>query len=172
MSSNAESREPRILDYGPQKLIGLGRVVKTSEDCKNVWADQHGFVARMGEAQPSGGQVPYFGICRCAAGAEPGAFEYIAAMPAAAGAPVPEGMAEFTLPAGTYAEFPVAGLADIGRVWGYTAEWLAAHPEWQGFCDGDPDGCGCVEHPAFELYPPGFDESGGLFIYVPLRPAE
>lgn len=166
MSNNTESCEPRILDYGPKRVIGLGRVCKSSQDCHNVWADEDGFLKRMGETQ-----APYYGICRCAAGAEAGAFEYIAAMSAADDAPVPEGMAEIILPAGTYAEFPAAGLSDIGRVWGYAGEWLAAHPEWQGFCDGNPDGCGCVAHPSFELYPPGFDGSGGLFIYVPLRPS-
>jgi len=166
MGNNTESREPRILEYGPQRLIGISRIVKTSADCTSVWADENGLMKRMGETQP-----PYFGLCRCAKAAEPGGFEYVAAVPAAYGTPVPDGMVEVILPAGTYAEFAVAGLSDIGRVWGYTGEWLAANAEWKGFCDGNPDGCGCVKTPSFELYPPGFDGSGGLFIYVPLRAA-
>jgi len=166
MSDNTDPTGPRILDYGPARLIGLGRVCKTSEDCIKVWADAHGSMEEMG-----GAQGPYFALCRCAPGAEAGAFEYIAAMPAPDGVSVPEGMAEFVVPAGVYAEFPVTGLSDIGRVWGYTGEWLSAHPEWQGFCDGNPDRCGCVDHLSFELYPPGFDESKGLSIYVPLRPS-
>lgn len=166
------SREPRILDYGPQKLIGVARVVKTSEDCKNLWMEAHPSMQRVEETHGLAGKVSYYALCRCAAGAEPGAFEYVAAMPAVDGAPVQEGMAEFAVPAGKYVAFPVAGLGDIGRVWGYTGEWLAAHPEWKGFCDGNPEGCGCIEHPSFELYEPGFDESQGLFIYIPVRPAQ
>jgi len=95
----------------------------------------------------------------------------MAAAPAADGAPVPEGMAEIIIPAGSYAEFPVAGLSDIGQMWGYTGEWLAANPKWKGFCDNNPDGCGCVDSPSFELYPPGFDGTGELFIYVRIRPS-
>jgi len=171
MSSNTESREPRILQYGPQRLIGVGRVCKTSADCTNVWSDENGFETRISKARRSGGEGPYYGVCRCATGAEAGAFEYMAAMPVAEGAAVPEGMTEIIIPAGTYAEFPVAGLGDIGRVWAYTGEWLSAHPEWKGFCDGNPDGCGCLATPPFELYQPGFNESGGLFIYVPIQPS-
>lgn len=171
MSNNAGSQEPRILDYGPQTLIGLSRICKSPVDCQNVWADENGFMARIAEIQAPAGQPSYFGICRCAKGAEAGAFEYMAAVSAAEGAPVPEGMGEITVPAGSYAEFAVGGLSDIGRAWGYSGEWLTAHPEWKGFCDGNPEGCCCVEHPSFELYPPGFDETKGLFIYVPLRPA-
>lgn len=161
--------EPRIVDFGPERLIGIGRICKTSEDCKNTWTDENGFDKRAGEIQTPDGQLPYFALCRCAQRAEPGAFEYVAALPAADGAPVPEGMIEALVPEGKYAEFPVPGLSEIGRVWSCTGEWLAAHPEWQGFCDGNPGGCDCVAHPAFEFYPPGFDESKGLFIYVPLR---
>jgi len=171
MSNDAEPREPRILDYGPERLIGLARICKMSVECHNVWADENGFLSRAREVQARAGQIPYYGLCRCAAGADKGAFEYMAAMPAADGAPVPEGMSEIIVPAGAYAEFPVAGLNDIGRVWEHTAEWLAAHPEWKGFCDGNPEGCGCTANPSFELYPPGFDGTGGLFIYVPLRPS-
>lgn len=166
MGSSSDLNEPRIVDYGPQRVVGLGRVCRSSEDCHNVWADENGFIKLAGEACG-----PYFGVCRCVAGAEPGAFEYIAAMPAAADAPVPDGLAEYALPAGQYAVFPVEALSEIGRVWGQTAEWLAAHPEWKGYCDGDPDGCGCVERPSFELYPPEFDGTNGLFVYIPVHPA-
>lgn len=170
MSNRTGSGEPRILDRVPQRLIGVGRICKSSEDCHNVWADENGFQKRMGEIKAPAGEISYYALCRCAKGAEAGAFEYVAAMPAADDSPVPEGTVEIVVPAGVYAEFPVAGLGDIGRVWGQTGEWLSAHPEWLGFCDGNPDGCGCIEHPAFELYPPGFD-GNGLFIYVPVRAA-
>jgi predicted transcriptional regulator YdeE len=162
--------EPRIVEFGPDRLIGVSRVCKTSADCHEAWEGENSFMARAGEIQAREAQTPYYAVCRCAKGAEPGAFEYVAAVPAAEGAPVPEDLVEVVLPAGTYAEFLVAGLGDIGRVWGYTGEWLAAHQEWKGFCDGNPDGCECVDHPSFELYPPGYD-GGELFIYAPIRAA-
>lgn len=167
MSNHTESHEPRILERDHVRLIGIGRVCKSSADCHAVWAD--GFDKRRAEIEAHADQAGYYAVCRCAKGAEPGAFEYIAAIPAADGAVVPDGMIEVVVPAGTYAEFAVAGLSDIGRVWGYTGEWLSAHPEWKGYCDGNPEGCGCVDHPSFEFYPPGFDGSGELFIYVPVR---
>ncbi len=168
MSKDAESRKPRILDYGPVRLIGVSRICKSSADCHNVWTDENGFKARLGDLETQAGQIPYYALCRCASGAEHGAFEYIVAMPVADDTLAPEGTIECVIPAGTYAEFSVAGMSDIGQVWGYTGEWLAAHPEWQGYCDGYSEKCGCVEHPSFEFYPPGFD-GGGLFIYIPLR---
>lgn len=161
--------EPRILDYGPQRLIGISRVCKTSAECHDVWAGENGFQARAEEIRIHD-KPPYFGICRCAQGAEQGAFEYVAATLAADGAPVPEGMIEVILPAAKYAVFPVTELSDIGRAWGYTSEWSAAHPEWNSFCDGNPEGCGCIATPAFEFYPPGFN-GGELFIYMPIRPS-
>lgn len=167
--NDKESCEPKILNYGPVRLIGLSRVCNTSADCVAAWNDENGFMAHAKDIQATAGEVPYYALCRCAKGAENGALEYVAAMPALDNIPMPEGMAEVIIPAGTYAEFPVAGLSEIGRVWGYTGEWLASNPEWKGFCDGNPDGCGCVKNPAFEFYPPGFNETDGLFIYVPIQ---
>lgn len=171
MNNETISREPRIKDLESQRLIGIGRICATSAECHNVWAGENGFQARAGEIQMCDGAAAYYGICRCAQDAEPGAFEYIAAVTAADDARVPDGMIEVTIPAGTYVEFPVAGMNDIGRTWGYIGEWFAANPEWQGFCEGNPDGCGCIAHPSFELYLPGFDETGGLSICVPIRPS-
>jgi predicted transcriptional regulator YdeE len=169
MNDNAKSREPRVLDYGPQRLIGISRICKTSVDCHNVWADESGFLARVGEIEAPAGRIPYYGLCRCATGARDGEFEYAAAMPVPEGVPAMEGMIEIIVPAGTYAEFSVERLHDIGQAWAYSGEWLAANPVWEGFWDGNPNGCGCVANPSFELYPPGFDGTGGLSVYVPIR---
>ena len=169
MNDNTESLEPRILEYGPQRLIGISRICTTSADCTNAWVDENGFTAHAAEIQENAGKIPYYALCRCAKGAENGAFDYVAAMPVADNTPVPEGMTEVIIPAGTYAAFSVAGLSDIGRVWGYTGGWLAANMEWKGFCNGSPNGCGCIDNPSFELYPPDFNESNGLYIYVPIQ---
>lgn len=167
----SESNGPRILDYGPVRLIGVARICKTSADCHNVWADEKGLMARKGEIKAASGELPYYGVCRCVTGAKEGEFEYAAMMPAAEGAPVPEGMMEIVIPAVEYAEFPVAGLNEIGEVWESTREWLSSNLQWQGYCDGDPNGCGCVDTPSFELYPPGFNESSDSYVYIPVQPS-
>lgn len=136
-----------------------------------MWADENGFMARVGEIQVRDGQISYYGLCRCAQGAEKGAFEYIAAAPASDSAPVPEGMMEVIIPSGSYVAFPVAGLDVIGQAWQQTMEWFTANPEQKGFCDGNPNGCGCIATPSFELYPPSFNEDGKLFIYIPIQPS-
>src|SRR5690242_8011787 len=95
MNSNSNASEPRILAYGPKRLVGLSRICKSSADCHDVWADENGFQKRAGETQP-----PYYALCRCVVGAEPGAFEYMAASEVADDAPVPDGMSESVVPAG------------------------------------------------------------------------
>lgn len=172
MSNSTKSNEPRIVNYGPFRLVGVGRICKSPSDCHDVWADDKGFMARRKEIQVLDGEIAYYGICRCAVGVEPGAFEYIAAEPAANDAPVPEGMVEVLIPAGTYAEFPVMSLDAIGQAWSQAAEWSTANPEWKGFCDGNPEGCGCIANPSFELYPATFEKDGKLFIYMPIQLAK
>lgn len=168
MNAQQESSEPALREVEARRVFGLGRICRTSEDCRNVWMDHHEVTGRSGVSQPDG---PFFGICRCAAGAEAGAFEYIAAMPAQEGAQAPDGLTEILLPGGMYAVFPVPSLAQIGEAWAFTGRWVAEHAEWQGFCDNGGENCDCVNTPAYEYYPPGFDETKGLSICVPLRRA-
>lgn len=130
----------------------------------SVWNDAHSPMKQRGSTPG-----PYCGVCRCAWGAEPGAFDYIAATTADDDSLVLEGMARFVIPVGDYSELACASLSDIGRVWGYAGEWLDAHSRCKSCCDGGPDGRGCIEHPSFELHPPGFGESKRLSICVPLR---
>jgi len=171
MSEQTQSGTPeaRIVQFGPSRAIGLSCIGAAPEDFSAVWGGEAGFVARRGEVTSPADAGFTVGICRCVPGLTDGRFEYIAARPAAAGTPIPEGMIEATLAGGTYAVFPVAGLADRMRGWGAGQEWFAAHPEWTGYCN--EQGCDCATHPGFELYPPDFTPEKELFIYVPIRPS-
>lgn len=42
MVETSNHTEPRIVEYGPQTLVGMGRVCKTSADCASVWTDEDG----------------------------------------------------------------------------------------------------------------------------------
>ncbi|MGE5532587.1 MAG: GyrI-like domain-containing protein, partial [Bacteroidota bacterium] len=170
--------EPHIVQYGPSRVIGLFyRGKNENREVPGLWDGENGFLSRMGEVvQPEGayyldsGRHPAYGLCRCIPGATDGTFEYIAAVPAAADAPIPEGMIEALIPAGTYLVFPVAGLDKLPEVWNASHEWMGAHPEWKSYCTG-PEDCDCANHPNFELYPPEFGVDEKLFIYLPVKPA-
>lgn len=166
---------PEIIEFETCRVIGMSYVGKNeNKEIPALWDSENGFLRRMGEvvSPPAAkwkgtDRHPAFGICRCFPGATDGSFEYIAAVPATADAPIPEGMVEATIAAGTYAAFPVPSLDALHAAWQAVGEWQKAHPEWVGYCDNE--GCDCVNHPAFELYPPDFGDQGQLFIYVPVR---
>lgn len=161
--------EPQVVEFGPYRIIGMRYAGKNENgEIPALWDREGGFIARMGEIKtPPANAGVCFGLCRCLPGVTDGSFEYIAALPAAADAPVPDGMVEARIAAGAYAAFPVPSLAGLMEAWNTTGAWMAAHPEWEACCG--PGGCDCANHPCFELYPPGFDGQGGLFIYVPVR---
>lgn len=170
--------EPRIVEFSGCRVIGMQYVGKNEQgEIPAMWGGETGFVARMGEVQ-SPPEAKYegsdrhavFGLCRCLPGRDDGVFEYVAAAPATADAPIPEGMIETSLPTGPYLAFPVQGLENLGSAWGQTHEWLVAHPEWKSYCTG-PEDCDCANHPSFELYPPDFGADGLFFLYVPVRPS-
>lgn len=168
-SLNRSGSEPRIVEFGPYRTIGISCVGKGAADFVAVWDAESGFLARMCEVDAAPGTDFAVGMCRCVPGVADGSFEYIAARPAGPDASVPKGMIEAPIAGGTYAVFPVAGLDDLMRGWNATREWLEAHPEWDSYCN--EQSCDCANHPSFELYPPGFTPEGELFIYIPLRPA-
>jgi len=157
---------PWMVEFGPYRVIGVGGVSRNDNgECSALW--ERDFLPRLGEIAKLPGDTPFFGICRCVPGATDGSFEYIAAVPVAADAPIPAGMMEAQIAAAIYLVFPVAGLAEIGQAWGQIGPWMEAHPEWEGYCD--PAGCDCATYPGFELYPPTFGSDGRLFIYVPVK---
>jgi predicted transcriptional regulator YdeE len=168
--------EPQVVEYGPVRVIGMYyRGKNENKEITALWDREGGFLSRMGEvAQPpdqyylDSGRHPAFGLCRCLPGETDGSFEYIAATLAAAEAPIPDGMIEAMIPAGTYLAFPVAGLEKLPEVWNAAHGWMAAHPEWKSYCTG-PEDCDCANHPNFELYPPDFGCDHKLFIYLPVK---
>jgi len=167
MTQDSEATQgPRLVEFGPYRVIGARYAGKNEHgEMTALW--ERDFLPRMGEVEMLAGTPCAFGLCRCLPGATDGSFEYIAAVPAPADAPIPAGMVEARIAAATYAVFPVAGLAAVMEAWGAIGPWLEAHPEWEGYCG--PDGCDCATHPGFELYPPTFSADGKLFIYVPVR---
>jgi predicted transcriptional regulator YdeE len=163
------TEDVKIVEFGPYRAIGMSCVSKNEHgEIPDLWMRENGFLQRMHEIEAIPG-VGSFGICRCFPGATDGEFEYIAALPVKPDTPVTEGMIEASIPAGTYAVFTVPSLAEIPQTWTATQEWMAAHPEWKGFCEPTDTGCDCIDHPIFELYPWNFDGQGELFIYLPVR---
>jgi len=163
------SEDVKIVEFGPYRAIGMGCVAKNEHgEFADLWMRESGFLKRMHEIDALPG-IGSFGLCRCAPGVTDGSFEYIAALPAKPDAPVPEGMVEAPIPAGTYAVFTAPSLAEIPQTWSATQAWMASHPEWKSYCEPTDTGCDCIDHPNFELYPPGFNGENELFIYIPLR---
>lgn len=154
-----------LVEFGPYRVIGCRCAGKNENgEFSLLWGD---FLQRMPEVVKPEGADFSVGLCRCLPGVSDGSFEYIAAVPATADAPVPAGMVEVQVAAATYVVFPIASLADIMRGWEQVGPWLESHPEWEGYCG--PAGCDCATHPSFELYPSTFPQDGKLYIYMPVR---
>jgi predicted transcriptional regulator YdeE len=168
-SLSNDMTEPQIVEFGPYRVIGAQYVGKNEHrEIPTMWEQQ--FLPRMWEIiQPEIGEFSV-GLCRCLPDVGVGVFEYIAGVPVSADAPIPDGMAETTIPRADYVVFPVASLANLSPVWEQVDPWLAAHPEWEGYCT--PKGCDCAHFPNFELYPPTFGVDGKLFVYVPVHRSE
>lgn len=163
-----QAASPRIVTFGPYRVIGVRCVSANAQgEFSRLW--ERDLLPRVREiVKPESGDF-LVGLCRCVPDARDGVFEYLAGAPATPEAPIPEGMVEASIAAGTYVVFPVAGLHEIMQGWRQLTPWLEAYPEWTGYCS--PSACHCATHPAFELYPSTFCADGRLFIYMPIRKA-
>lgn len=162
--------EPRITEFGPLRVIGMRYAGKNeNEEIKALWGGEAGFITRSKEVDAISGDGRSFGLCRCIPGVTDGSFEYIAAVPVADNAPVPAGMVETTIGAGTYVIFPVPSLNELTQVWESTWDWLQSHPEWDSRCNQNH--CECAEYPSFEMYPADFTPDGKLYLYLPVKKA-
>jgi predicted transcriptional regulator YdeE len=161
-----QSDVPQLVQFGPYRVIGA-RCAGKNENAEFSALWEHDFLPRMQEVVTPEGADFVVGLCRCLPGVTDGSFEYIAAAPATAAAPIPAGMIEAEIAAATYVVFPVSSLAEIMQAWGKIGPWLEAHADWEGYCG--PAGCDCATYPSFELYPSTFAQDGKLFIYVPVR---
>jgi len=162
--------EPELKEFGPCRVIGMNVISKNQfGEVSALWHGEKGLVHRVNEIQMAKGEAVgvSFGICRCVPGKVDGTFEYIAAISAAAEAPVPEGMMELQLPQGKYIVFTCRNLAEIHEVWNYSRSWFEAHPEHEGYCTSK--GCDCAHYPGFELYPANFTANSTLYIYFPVK---
>jgi predicted transcriptional regulator YdeE len=155
-----------VKQFGPYRIIGMSCVGKNeSNELPQLWERQ--FIPRCKEIQAPE-RASAFGICRCIPGKTDGTFEYVAAVEARAGAPVPEGMVAVEIPRADYAVVPVAGLPEVRQAWAKVPEQVGGLAGWTPFCG--PAGCECATHPCFEYYPPEFESNGQLFLYIPVRP--
>jgi predicted transcriptional regulator YdeE len=167
MSAENIHPEPEIKTFGPHRMIGLRYVGKNEhEEIKAMWGND--FWPRAKEIKNSPEYV-VAGTCRCLPEATDGSFEYMALLSAGPDAPVPPGMAETTIPEGTYAVFPVFGLDKIHEVWASASEWAKKQTDIEVFCDGTRGFCDCANHPSFELYTEEFSQTGKFYIYFPVK---
>lgn len=105
----AEAMEYRIETRDAFRVVGFGlRESLTMEDCfekvPQFWAAVSGELPRLAALMDGSGPMGVLGVSACSGGAFTG--YYIAA---ATRLPVPEGMEEYTVPAGTWAVFPCVG---------------------------------------------------------------
>jgi predicted transcriptional regulator YdeE len=163
--------DPEIVEFGPYRVIGLSCIAKNENgEFAALWGGENGFVSRMSEVKLPEGDRFSVGLCRCVPGVTDGSFEYVAASPATADAPIPDGMIEARISACKHAVFTVNGLAEIMAGWEQVGKWLASQSEWATYCTVAEGGeCDCVNHPFFELYPSDFGTRGVLYIYVPIK---
>lgn len=154
----------QLIEAGPWHVVGLSIVARVPAECAALWQNQ--LLPRMCDIQLSVGGIAV-GICRCAAGAPAGSFEYLAGFQAEPDAPVPAGMTALDLPRAHYLVLPVAGLAEVSKVWSEIPQVLAQFPGWEPYCS--PAGCQCATHASFEYYPPEFRGTGRFSIYVPVK---
>ncbi len=163
--------EPQIVELGSFRVIGMRYAgMNENNEIPALWGS--GFPPRMAEVKtPPGGQL-CFGLCRCLTGATDGSFEYIAAIAATPDAPIPDGMVEANIGAGTYAAFTVKSLNELKQAFGEAYAWIKTHSEWENLCDYLHTGkCECTTYPWFELYTDEYPKTGKLYIYAPIKPA-
>lgn len=118
--------ETRIVSLPAMRVIGMEYVGKNErEEIAAMWGD---FVPRVGEIQGKVRPGVLLGVCGDAQ--EDGSFRYVAGSEVEAGAPVPEGMIAWQVPAATYVVVTQHGLladeehglhAAVGYVY---REWL------------------------------------------------
>ena len=153
-----EARIPKIVKKDAFLVAGLRYEGKHEKgEIPAMWDD---FVPRINELgiDISKPFVAY-GVSRGIPNAEPGVFEYLSAVKVKSIANLPKEMIGWEIPEQTYAVFPVYGLTDLSRAFGYClGEWLPQSKEYVG-----------VDSPMFECYPETYAQDSILYIYVPIK---
>lgn len=154
-----------IAAFGPFHAVGMRYAGKNeNKEIMQLWGEF--LPRRTAIAMPEGASA--FGVCRCLPGVKDGSFEYVAAFEAKADAPAPEGMMPLDIPQGDYFVHRFESVQECKKAWQEAAGTLAADTQWTNYCNG-PDDCQCEAHPCFEYYPPEFNGTGPVYLYLPVR---
>ncbi len=148
----------KAVDCKAVRVVGV-KTTATMEgalkECSKLWGD---FMPRMPEIQLDG-EMRSYGVS-VMIGSDTDKFEYWAALPVAADAPVPAGMVDMTLPAGLYAECWITGLDKLTDCFNYIySTWLPAHTEYEME----------AANPGYELYLSDYEKTGRIGIYFPIK---
>jgi AraC family transcriptional regulator len=102
--------EPKIVTKEEFRVVGLHYYGDNSKnEIPELWND---LCRREHEMPPSPEGEIWYGVCWCESENCGGKFNYLAARCAAKDAPIPQGMAEFTVPSQKYAVFEHHGSLD------------------------------------------------------------
>ena len=156
--------ETRIVSLPAMRVIGMPYVGKNEhEEIHSMWGD---FLPRRGEIQGKVRPEVMLGVCGDAQ--EDGSFRYVAGYEVEAGAPVPEGMIAWEVPAATYVVVTQRGpLDDAER--GLGAAMAYVYKEWL-----PESGYQTAATPDLEWYGERFDPDEGeseMDVYTPIVPA-
>ncbi|HEY3398471.1 MAG TPA: AraC family transcriptional regulator [Armatimonadota bacterium] len=155
--------ETRIVSLPVMRVIGMPYVGKNEhEEIHAMWGD---FLPRRGEIQGKVRPGVMLGVCGDAQ--EDGSFRYVAGYEVEAGAPVPEGMIAWEVPAATYVVVTQHGpLDDAER--GLRAAVAYVYQEWL-----PQSGYRTASTPDLEWYDERFDTAEGeseMDVYTPIVP--
>jgi len=148
--------EPKIMTKAEFTVVGMRYHGKNeNNEIAQVWQE---FIPRMGEIKHRSEHGYSYGVCRDLT--EDGQFEYMAGVAVDKVADVPEGMADWTVPAQKYAVFTCT-LPTLAAAYEHAFRTWLPQSDYQR-----------AEGPDFELYDESFDaekEDSELFIYVPIE---
>lgn len=140
-----------------EAVVAVGLKVRTNMaqaevDCPKLWHDN--FAPRMAEIQ--GFPTTSFGISKIV---DEENFDYWAAMPLEAGAPIPGGMTTIDLPAGLYAQCQLKSLEELAAAYQHIFLSWAPASGYEIPCD----------RPSYELYPVDHFPTGKLTLFMPVN---
>jgi len=136
----------------PLTLVGIKtrtNMESALTDCPRHWEE---FMPRMSEL--AAGPAGSYGVSFMVNETE---FDYWAALPLKPGAPVPPGLAGLDVPGGLYASCRLLSLENMSQA--YERLYSQPLPGYEARLDA----------PCYEFYPPDFQGSGPLTIYVPVH---
>lgn len=151
------SFEITVVELPAKHLIGMSvrtDMRKAQTDCPAVWQTFGPRIAGI-PGRDGAGQGAY-GVSFML---NENDFDYRAAVEAAPGTTVPDGMAAFEIPSGRYARCGVASFEQLGEAYMYVyGQWAPGQSEYALN----------MQAPCFELYPPNWSPGDAFEVYVPV----